>query len=218
MVATQAHYRLRPMDLEDIPQAIEIEREAFPTMWPATAFRRELEHNRLARYVVFENSAAAVPTEAASASRPAILGRWLRWLPQRFSRQQPPPQALLLGLVGVWLMVDEAHIVTIAVRETHRRQGIGESLLIAAIELAAASDQPVVTLECRVSNYAAQALYEKYGFRRVGIRPRYYADNEDAIIMTTEPIQSAVHQDMFRRRKAEHRRHWPNLCAALEVL
>jgi ribosomal-protein-alanine N-acetyltransferase len=111
------------------------------------------------------------------------------------------------GFLGLWFMVDEGHIVTVAVRQSRRRHGIGELLLLAAFDLAESKGLHVLTLECRVSNTAAQALYEKYGFERVGIRKRYYTDNnEDAVIMTTpsteDPTYAARIEDL-RRRHAE---------------
>jgi ribosomal-protein-alanine N-acetyltransferase len=88
---------------------------------------------------------------------------------------------------GMWLMVDEAHITTFAVHPAWRRQRIGERLLLAFMDLARDSHAREATLEVRLSNLAARRLYEKYGFRPVGLRPRYYSDNnEDALIMTTE--------------------------------
>src|SRR3989304_3389685 len=76
-------------------------------------------------------------------------------------------------------------------RAAYRRQGIGELLLADTLDLALANRQEVVTLEVRRSNEAAQALYEKFGFLKVGARRRYYSDNhEDAIIMSTPPIRS----------------------------
>ena len=90
---------------------------------------------------------------------------------------------------GMWLMVDEAHITTFAVHPSWRRQRIGERLLLAFLDLAADRHAREATLEVRLSNLAARRLYEKYGFRPVGLRPRYYSDDgEDALIMTTEPI------------------------------
>jgi ribosomal-protein-alanine N-acetyltransferase len=78
---------------------------------------------------------------------------------------------------------DEAyHVMTIAVDPDHRRAGIASTLLDALIERA--GEDANYTLEVRVSNLGAIALYERYGFRSVGNRPRYYADNgEDALIM-----------------------------------
>ena len=90
---------------------------------------------------------------------------------------------------GIWLMVDEAHVTTFAVHPRYRRRRIGERLLLALLDLAVARHAREATLEVRLSNLAARRLYEKYGFRPVGIRPRYYSDNqEDALIMTTEPL------------------------------
>lgn len=108
----------------------------------------------------------------------------------------------VVGYAGMWLMVDEAHITTFAVHPGWRRRRIGERLLLAMLDLAIARQAREATLEVRVSNLAARRLYEKYGFRPVGIRPRYYSDDgEDAIVMTTEPLASPS----MRRRLARLR-------------
>ncbi len=108
----------------------------------------------------------------------------------------------VVAYAGMWLMVDEAHITTFAVHPSWRRRRIGERLLLAMLDLAATRRAREATLEVRVSNLAARRLYEKYGFRPVGIRPRYYSDDgEDAIVMTTEPLASPAMQ----RRLAELR-------------
>jgi ribosomal-protein-alanine N-acetyltransferase len=98
---------------------------------------------------------------------------------------------------GMWLMVDEAHVTTFAVLPDWRRRGVGARLLLALMELALALGARVATLEVRISNRPARALYSRFGFRPVGVRPRYYSDNgEDALIMTTEPLATP---DMTRR-------------------
>jgi ribosomal-protein-alanine N-acetyltransferase len=95
----------------------------------------------------------------------------------------------VVGYAGLWMMVDEAHVTTFAVHPDHRRQGLGERLLLALIDIALERGASEATLEVRLSNLAARRLYEKFGFRPVGIRPRYYTDdNEDALIMTTERL------------------------------
>lgn len=94
---------------------------------------------------------------------------------------------------GMWLMVDEAHITTFAVAPKWRRRRIGERLLLAMLDLARDRHAREATLEVRLSNLAARRLYEKYGFRPVGLRPRYYSDdNEDALIMTTETLDGSA--------------------------
>ena len=97
-------------------------------------------------------------------------------------------------------MVDEAHITTFAVHPRYRRRRIGERLLLAMLDLSADRHAREATLEVRLSNLAARRLYEKYGFRPVGIRPRYYSDDqEDALIMTTEPLSSPAMVDRVAR-------------------
>ena len=104
---------------------------------------------------------------------------------------------------GMWLMVDEGHIITFAVHPGWRRQHIGERLLLAFLDLAAERGAHEATLEVRLSNLPARRLYEKFGFRPVGLRPRYYSDNgEDALIMTTEPLADAAMRDRVARLRA----------------
>ncbi|HYN70624.1 MAG TPA: ribosomal protein S18-alanine N-acetyltransferase [Candidatus Eisenbacteria bacterium] len=99
--------------------------------------------------------------------------------------------AEIVAFGGIWLMVDEAHITTFAVDPAWRRQGIGERLLLALLDVALARRAREATLEVRLSNVAARRLYEKYGFRPVGLRPSYYTDDgEDALIMTTEVLDA----------------------------
>ena len=104
---------------------------------------------------------------------------------------------------GMWLMVDEGHIITFAVDPVWRRQRIGERLLLAFLDLAADRGAHEATLEVRLSNLPARRLYEKYGFRPVGLRPRYYSDNgEDALIMTTDPLAGAAMRDRIVNLRA----------------
>ena len=105
---------------------------------------------------------------------------------------------------GIWLMVDEAHITTFAVHPRWRRRRIGEQLLLALLDLAVDRQAREATLEVRLSNLAARRLYEKYGFRPVGVRPRYYSDDgEDALIMTTEPLDTPLMRNRIERLRAD---------------
>jgi ribosomal-protein-alanine N-acetyltransferase len=211
-------YLVRPMRLADIPQVLEIERQSFPTMWPSTAFRRELQQNRLANYVVVvEHNPHALLQTGSGGERPGgpigrIFGEIRQILGAEEDAALPPVEEraeLIVGFIGVWMMPDEAHIVTIATRESHRRRGIAEKLLISAIDLAQARRRPMLTLEVRVSNEAAIPLYEKYGLMEVGRRPRYYSDNhEDAYIFTIDSVLTSRFRERFERLRAEHQRRW----------
>jgi ribosomal-protein-alanine N-acetyltransferase len=95
----------------------------------------------------------------------------------------------VVGFAGLWLMVDEAHITTFGVHPDHRRQGIGRGLLLRLAELAMELGSVRMTLEVRVSNAPAQALYQSFGFRVAGRRIAYYSDDgEDALVMTTPEL------------------------------
>lgn len=99
--------------------------------------------------------------------------------------------SLTVAYGGIWLMVDEAHVTTFAVLPDWRRRGVGARLMLSLMDLSVQVGAHVVTLEVRLSNIPARTLYQRFGFRPVGVRPRYYSDNgEDALIMTTDPLDS----------------------------
>jgi len=190
---------LRPMRQEDIPQIDAIDREAFPTLWPPANYYREME-NRLAHYIVacddkLKEAAKATPRKGLS----GLVSRWKRFLGWGAS---PAAGEYIFGFAGMWFMADEAHITNIAVWEKQRRQGIGEALLIAIIELATELNARLITLEVRASNTAARSLYVKYGLTQVGVRRGYYTDNkEDGVLMSLQDITSATVQENLQRLK-----------------
>ena len=90
----------------------------------------------------------------------------------------------IAGYGGMWMIMEEAHVTNIAVRAQHRGKKLGERLVRELQRLAQELGAVRMTLEVRVSNHIAQRLYEKLGFRSVGLRRGYYTDNgEDAMIM-----------------------------------
>lgn len=95
----------------------------------------------------------------------------------------------LVGYAGCWQILEEVHITNIAVSPDFRRNGIGEQLLRKIIDDCYENKAKYITLEVRVSNIPAIGLYEKYGFKSLGVRKGYYQNNnEDALIMWTENI------------------------------
>ena len=95
----------------------------------------------------------------------------------------------IIGYVGMWVILDEAHITNIAVDPESRRQRVAQRLLEAMFEKAKESGANRMTLEVRVSNLGAQTLYKKIGFAERGLRKGYYSDtNEDAIIMWKDDL------------------------------
>lgn len=164
-------YVIEPMSLKDVDEVMEIERSSFSMPWSESAYRYELRESNYSYYFVLRR-------------KPPIR--------RLFQRHSEMP---VLGYGGFWLLGDEAHISTLAVKQEYRGQRLGELILLYMLDKAAELGAEVATLEVRVSNVVAQNLYLKYGFQRVGLRPRYYNDNgEDALIMTTEPLGSISFQ------------------------
>jgi [ribosomal protein S18]-alanine N-acetyltransferase len=186
------------MELEDIPQVLEVDRESYSLPWPASAYRREILHNRNARYFVLrETDDPPSDGDLSHDDRPRFPFGFFR-RPTRPEGVAPGRTGSILGYAGMWLMLDEAHITTIAMREKWRGKGLGELLLASLVETAFDVGAHRVTLEVRVSNEPAQNLYRKYGFTQEGVRPRYYSDNnEDAYIMTTSNIRDGGYRERF---------------------
>lgn len=98
--------------------------------------------------------------------------------------------AILIGYIGFWMIQDEAHIVTIAVRSDFRRGGIGGILMASALNLAVDLGAERATLEVRVSNTSAQNLYYRLGFEIAAIRRKFYSDTgEDAYVMWLRDLE-----------------------------
>ncbi len=104
----------------------------------------------------------------------------------------------LAGFAGVWFMRDQLHLVTIAVDPKRRRLGIAARLLLRCFELAIEAEMPSVVLEVRASNDGAQALYERFGFKRIGrLRGYYKDDGEDAVVMESPAVDGAEQQALL---------------------
>ena len=226
-------FAIRPMEERDLAQVGEVEKDAFPEQFPPTSFRRELR-NKLARYLVLsrsgdpthagQNGAGLPPLPNAPDSdsgvapananvAPNALGRLMsgarRMVWRRRNPSWRPGGELIAGFVGLWYITDEAHVVAIGVRAEYRGLGLGEALMLAAIEQAIEREARVVTLEVRVSNHVAQNLYKKYGFTERGTRKGYYSDNrEDALIMTSENLSDAAYRSQLQRLESDHAKRW----------
>jgi ribosomal-protein-alanine N-acetyltransferase len=97
----------------------------------------------------------------------------------------------VIGMIVVWLLVDEAHVATIATDPNFRRQGVAKSLLAHALRHLIDEGAKSSFLEVRESNIAAQEMYRKFGYEEAGRRRRYYRDNdEDAILMNLNSLKA----------------------------
>ena len=104
---------------------------------------------------------------------------------------------------GIWVIVEDSHVTTLAVDPEFRRKGFGEVLLLRLIDEAIARGAAWMTLEVRESNSAAQLLYRKYGFTTVTMRAGYYTDdNESALIMWAGSLKSELYGNRLRALRA----------------
>jgi len=175
---------VEPMAVSDLGDVMVIERLSFSSPWSERAYRFEIEQN--------ENSVMLV-------ARPAFpLSLWDR------IRGRAGVRSPVLGYGGLWLLVDEAHISTIAVHPQWRGKGLGELVMLSLLEQGIRRGMQRATLEVRVSNETAQGLYRKLGFESAGRQRRYYSDNnEDAFIMVTPPFDTPGFKENLRRCWAE---------------
>ena len=109
----------------------------------------------------------------------------------------------IAGYAGLWIIVDEGHITTFGVDPGWRRRGVGPRMLLHVADLSRELGATRMTLEVRVSNTAAQALYGKFGFVETGRRTGYYSDDgEDALVMATPRLDDPVYRQLIELRRA----------------
>lgn len=187
MIGAVPPYRVDLMQWEDVPAVMAIERQSFTLPWSDYTYQHEILENNHSHYFVVRHTNGQTTARAG-------------WLRRLLHMEHTAP---VIGYGGFWLVVDEAHISTIASDTQWRGRGIGELMLLAMIERSIELGAAQVTLEVRVSNTVAQNLYRKYGFEVVGRRPRYYRDNdEDADLMTVDQIQSEAYRARLRDLRA----------------
>ncbi len=156
-----------PMVIDDIPDVIAIEKQSFPIPWADVSYRRELMENDLSHYWT-------IRTKAGAADLPSLL-----------------------AYGGYWVLAHEGHVSTIASHPDLRRCKLGEWMMLGMLAKARDAGVSEMTLEVRVSNDAAIALYTSLGFVEVGLRKKYYASTwtqpaEDALLLTLFRLNGRV--------------------------
>jgi [ribosomal protein S18]-alanine N-acetyltransferase len=156
---------LTALPADQLEQVVELDRRSLGGMWTIEGYRREM------------NS----PNSDLLILQQMIL--------EQATPQQETPQPIL-GVGCVWAILDEAHITTLAIDPTVQRQGWGSVMLHALLRAARGRGLEWATLEVRVSNVGAIALYKKFGFEAVGERKKYYQNpEENALILWRKGLQ-----------------------------
>lgn len=150
--------------------------------------------NTFLRPLVEADLPAVLAIEEASFLAPWSRASFVHELHNSHSRLTAAEQdGHVIGYLCCWYVVDEIHILDIAVHPAHRRHGVGARLLGHAMTEGKRQGACSANLEVRKSNLAAIALYERFGFQSVTVRARYYSDGEDALVMVCSWADAAAH-------------------------
>ena len=226
--------RLRYMTQYDIPQVVKIDEDAFNTPWSARSYAYEISQSSHTHMLVIELARRAegetlIPSASENghsnghSETPTLNGfqrffqRWHRGNAEpglsRFGRltnpfnPTPTPPRKIVAYGGLWRIVEEAHISTIASHVNFRGRGYGELALVSMVRRGFTLGADYIALEVRMSNVVAQNLYHKHGFRVYAIKNRYYRDNgEDAYDMRLHYTR-AVRANLEASYMALRRRH-----------
>lgn len=158
--AADSQCTIRPFAGGDLDEVLLIEAASFPFPWLREMFEAELARGDVSRCYV-----------ALFKHRP---------------RGEKEMREEVAGYLMAWQVADELHITNLAVAPSRRRSGLGGALLAHALGEAARNGATWCQLEVRTSNVSARVLYERSGFRSIGVRRGYYQDGEDAVVMGKE--------------------------------
>jgi ribosomal-protein-alanine N-acetyltransferase len=180
---------IKPLTVDLLPAAVELDRLCLGGLWTLDGYRRELESPN-SDLLILQGIGVRNQGLGIGQQNLGIGNQGLATEKALIPTPQPPIPTTLLGLGCLWAIADEAHITLLLVHPDYRRQGLGQMLLIELMSSAWRRELKWATLEVRVSNQAAIALYQQFGFETAGQRKRYYQDNgEDALILWRSGLQ-----------------------------
>jgi [ribosomal protein S18]-alanine N-acetyltransferase len=152
--------QIMPATLADLPDLLRLEEACFSAPWTRKMLEAELTGNQFAHFLVARETAKSATSDGP-----------------------------IVGSLCFWIVFEEVRLMNLAVAEEMRRRGIGAALVGSALRIGLIQAATCAVLEVRASNDAALALYRRFGFTQVSIRPSYYSNPvEDAVLMEMEPI------------------------------
>lgn len=191
--------QIKHLVAEDLNSAVELDRLCFGGLWAIEGYRRELDspNSDLLGLWTWETDDCESAQNRAGTETPPL---------------QIPPT--LIGIGCLWAILEEAHIIMLAIHPQFQGQGLGQALLLALLKSACDRQLERATLEVRESNLAAVYLYKKFGFKEAGRRKRYYEDTgEDALVMWRSGLEKPEFQQYLTVEKREmcdrlHQKNW----------
>ncbi|XZO04033.1 MAG: ribosomal protein S18-alanine N-acetyltransferase [Microcoleus sp.] len=204
---------IKPLTPEHLPDAVELDRLCFGGIWAIEGYRRELEspNSDLLGLWTWDGAGTGTPPlqiRAGTGTPPLQIraGTGTPPLQNRAGTGTPPLQVppTLIGIGCLWAILEEAHIIMLAIHPQFQRQGLGQALLLALLKSAHDRQLERSTLEVRESNLAAVSLYKKFGFKEAGRRKRYYEDTgEDALVMWRSGLEKPEFQQYLAVEKVQ---------------
>lgn len=191
--------QIKHLAAEDLNSAVELDRLCFGGLWAIEGYRRELDspNSDLLGLWTWETDDCESAQNRAGTETPPL---------------QIPPT--LIGIGCLWAILEEAHIIMLAIHPQFQGQGLGQALLLALLKSACDRQLERATLEVRESNLAAVYLYKKFGFKEAGRRKRYYEDTgEDALVMWRSGLEKPEFQQYLTVEKVQmcdrlHQKNW----------
>jgi [ribosomal protein S18]-alanine N-acetyltransferase len=171
---------LRYMRVSDLHDVIKIEGRAFATPWPLHSYVFEIKESTHSFMAVLHEVAESAPTDSS-----------IRRLIRNFTGSWEST-GRILGYGGLWNIMEEAHISTVASHPDERGKRYGEVILAAMVRKSIKLHAEYIVLEVRKRNVVAQSLYHKYNFQISGEKSNYYQDGEDAYDMRLNLTDAAV--------------------------
>jgi [ribosomal protein S18]-alanine N-acetyltransferase len=206
---------LKPLPETLLSAAVELDRAVLSGLWNAAGYRQELERsssNLLGLWPMADDGPLDNGLLDNSDSTLRVVSSTSLLPP---GAALPNSQILLMGMGCSWTILDETHLVLLAVHPKFQRQGFGCAILLGLLTCAIAHGSNYATLEVRASNQVAIALYETFGFKTAGRRPHYYSDprsntSEDALILWRSGLQTAEFKTQTMQRWQSLERRWAN--------
>ncbi|MEG4984544.1 ribosomal protein S18-alanine N-acetyltransferase [Microcoleus sp. BR0-C5] len=215
--------QIKHLATEDLNSAVELDRLCFGGLWALEGYRRELDspNSDLLGLWTWEGAGTGTPplqVRAGTGTPPLQIraGTGAPPLQIRAGTGAPPLQIppTLIGIGCLWAILEEAHIIMLAIHPQFQGQGLGQALLLALLKSACDRQLERSTLEVRDSNVAAVYLYKKFGFKEAGRRKRYYEDTgEDALVMWRSGLEKPEFQRYLADEKVQmcdrlHQKNW----------
>lgn len=170
--------QFKPLTPVELPAVLELDKLCFGGLWTLEGYQKEMASDCSHFLLLYVDGVADISKVAGTEERS----------PAQFSHLET--EVKLVGLGCFWSIVEEAHVTLLAIHPEYRRRGLGKLLLHSLLKKAREIGLERATLEVRSSNQSAISLYEKFGFKVAGKRPRYYQDNnEDALILWRGGLQ-----------------------------